>query len=70
MEKFYVDTIETNHIGNHINKLYERIEAIEKRMDDFNIRNNEFYAEMKICIEFMNENIDFLSEVSHTHFWK
>lgn len=47
----------------------KRIEAIEARIDDFNKRNEEFYAQMKKYINYLVRDIENLESVSHKHFW-
>ena len=38
----------------------ERIQKIENRMDDFNIRNEKFYAQLKEYIDWLEERITIL----------
>ena len=56
--------------------LKERITELEKRMDDFNVRNEEFYAQVKVFLEHQKKSIDTLKAemedvrlLAHKHFW-
>jgi len=56
--------------------LKERITELEKRMDDFNVRNEKLYAQMKDYLILLEKNMRTLENelrsvraIAHKHFW-